>query len=418
MSALIVLLCLQAGPQDLVEQALGEESRSRRRALIARLRKFGVVEVEKAVRTRTYGDPKLERGTIVVRSSRTDHADKPFTYAVHIPEGYDAAKPWPLIVTLHGANKEGRPDAGEWWIKTWLRTPAAKERFIILAPTTTKHTWSCRPGHSLVFTPLRELMSELHIDPDRIYLDGMSMGAGGTFDLTENYPDRWAAIGPRCNVPETRRKRDGSFIPMLCENFRNVPVYWVLGTQDRSIPIEFAHPARDALKAMKYDLVYREHPEGNHDWGLEKDEVVLAWYETKVRNPYPEEVVWKTFEKAFPGAYWLEVKDRTRVRTIITVHMDMLGKESERRAEFRPPALVRARREGNRIDVTCQEVRELRIFLSDAMVDLDQPVKITVNDRTLYDRKVRRSVDFLIEEAIRRRDRAMTFSAYVDLKVR
>ena len=66
----------------------------------------------------------------------------------------------------------------------------------------------------------------------------------------------------------------------------------------------------------------------------------------------------------------------------------------------------------------CEEVRKLRIYLDDEMVDLDRPVTITVNGRTLHDKKVKRSVDVLIEEARRRGDRSMTFSAFVELKIR
>jgi hypothetical protein len=100
------------------------------------------------------------------------------------------------------------------------------------------------------------------------------------------------------------------------------------------------------------------------------------------------------------------------------VHLDMKGQESERRTELRPPAVVRARRKGNAIDIACEEVRELRVWLDDAMVDLDKPVAITVNGRKMHDMTVKRSIDVLIDDVRHRRDRAMTFSAFVDLKLK
>ena len=95
----------------------------------------------------------------------------------------------------------------------------------------------------------------------------------------------------------------------------------------------------------------------------------------------------------------------------------MKGQESERRTELRPPALVKAKRKGNTIEITTEEVKELRVYLDDAMVDLDKPVSITVNGRKMHDGIVKRSVDTLIDEARRRHGTAMTFSAYVDLMI-
>ena len=289
---------------------------------------------------------------------------------------------------------------------------------ILVAPTTTRHTWGSRPGHSIALSALAEVLRELHVDPDRVYLDGMSMGAGGAFRLAEHHPDRWAAIAPRCNVPDVRQKQDKTFVPMLCENFRNVPLYWVVGAKDEKIPLPAARAARDALAALKYDVVYREHAEGGHDWSIEKDDDVLAWLEKQRRKPYPEEVVFKTWENAFARSHWIEILKRTDAPPFVAVHLDMFGKESERRTEYRPPVLVRARRSGNAIDVTCEEVRELRVWLDDEMVDLDKPVTIHVNGKKLHDATVKRSVDALIDEARRRGDRGMTFSASVDLKPR
>jgi hypothetical protein len=96
----------------------------------------------------------------------------------------------------------------------------------------------------------------------------------------------------------------------------------------------------------------------------------------------------------------------------------MKGAESERRTELRPPALVKAKRKGNAIEIATEEVLSLRVYLDDAMVDLDKPVTITVNGRKLHDGVVKRSMDVLIEEAHKRHDLGMTFTAIVDLKVK
>jgi dienelactone hydrolase len=391
---ILLLLALQAEP---VEKALLEEDGTKRAAL---LRGLDVAAVEKALRSPVYGPP---------RGGPTD-------FALHVPAGYDPSKPWPLLVTLHGHNPEGRASAGADWIRTWLRSAAAD--YLIVAPTTTRHTWGSRPGHEIVLAAVGETLRRYHVDPDRVYLDGMSMGGGGAFRLAEHHPDRWAAIAPRCNVPDVRMKQDRTYVAMVPENLRNVPVYWVVGAKDPLIPLAAAHAARDAYAALKYDVVYREHSEGGHDWSIEKDADVLAWFATKRRTPYPEEVVWKSYEQSFTRSHWIEVLKRKDAPPLVTVHLDMKNQESERRTEYRPPVLVRAKRSGQTIEVVCEEVRELRVWLSDAMMDLDRPVVVTLNGRKVHDAVVKRSVETLVDEARRRGDRSMIFSACVDLKPR
>ncbi|MBI4564729.1 MAG: hypothetical protein HY716_08585 [Planctomycetes bacterium] len=418
MTALLLLALAQVPLQDFVERALAENDREKRRALCAELRRHEFSAVERCVRTRTYGEATCPLGEVVERRSKTLHDGEAFGYAFHVPRSYDPAKSWPLLVTLHGTNRGGHDKAGSGWIRMWLRNAAVRERFIVLAPTTVRHTWSSRQGHSHVLTAIDELTRELNVDPNRIVLDGMSMGAGGTFDLAEYVPDRFAAIAPRCGAPDVRRKKDGTLIPMLCENFSNLPIHWVVGAKDQLIPIDIVRAAKDAIAALKYDLDYREHADGGHDWTLGNDAEIAAWFEERRRRTYPDEVVWKTYEKAFPGAYWVEATKRTNAQPILVTHLDMSGRESETRAEFRPPVLIRARRAGNAINVTCEEVKQLRVWLDDAMVDLDKPVVITVNGKKVHGSKVKRSIDTLINEARRRRDRAMTFSAYVDVRLR
>lgn len=407
----MIFLALFLAQTDLAGQAIREEDKDKRQAIVAQLRKLEFAAVEKAVRESPRGPTKLEVGKVLERQSKSDLDGEAFTYAVHLPPAYDPAKAWPLLVTLHGTGGNGTA-----WIQTWLRT--VRDKYVVIAPTTPRHTWGARQGHFYALTAIREMMDELRIDGDRIYLDGMSMGGGGAFRLAEHFPDRWAAIGPRCNVPDIRVKKDKTFVTMLAENFHGVPVYWVVGAKDEKVSIELARAGKTDLEAAKGELVYREFPDGGHDWSLEKDEAVLDWYDKHARNPYPEDLVWKSYEKIFARAWWVEVTRRTDPPPMIIVHMDQKNQESERRTELRPPAVVKAKRKGNALEITTEEVLQLRVWLDDAMVDLDKPVTITVNGRKLHDGMVKRSVDTLIDETRRRHDTSMTFSAYVDLKVK
>lgn len=406
---MLALLLLLAQEEGAVDRALAGDA-----AALAELRRLDAREVEKSLRGRRGGTPGFETGKPVDRVLKAGGEE--FLAGVHVPAAYDPAKSWPLLLTLHGTNRGDDPRAGPAWLRTWLRCPELRERYVVVAPTTVRLTWGNLGAHERIFAALEDAVRNCNVDPDRIYVDGMSMGAGGAFNLAEHYADRWAAIAPRCGAPHLRQRKDKSYVVMLAENFRNVPQYVVFGAKDAVVPVAYARAGRDAMEALKYPIVYREHPEGGHDWGMERDADVVAWLDRQVRPAYPEEVVWKSYEKAFLRAYWVEIVRRSDVRGVPAVHMDVHGKEAERRTEFFPDALIRAKRSGNAIEVATQEVKEFKLRLSDAMLDLDRPVVVTWNGRKVHDKVVKRSVDVLMGDYLKRRDPGMTFTAEITIR--
>src|SRR5205085_675768 len=146
---MIALLLALVAQGDLAERAVREDDKDKRAALVTQLKKFDVAAVEKVLRSPSRGPSPLEVGKILERSSKSDLDAEDFRYAIQVPATYDPAKAWPLLVTLHGAGGNGLD-----WIRTWSRTAGSK--YVIVAPTTPKHTWAARQGHYYVLTALRE----------------------------------------------------------------------------------------------------------------------------------------------------------------------------------------------------------------------------------------------------------------------
>ncbi|HZE47090.1 MAG TPA: phospholipase, partial [Xanthobacteraceae bacterium] len=58
------------------------------------------------------------------------------TFSLYVPEYYDAARAWPLVVAMHGGSGNGGA-----FLWSWLRE-ARTRGFILLAPTASGSTWS------------------------------------------------------------------------------------------------------------------------------------------------------------------------------------------------------------------------------------------------------------------------------------
>src|SRR5262249_31760438 len=74
-------------------------------------------------------------------------------------------------------------------------------------------------------------------------------------------------------------------------------------------------------------------------------------------------------------------------------------------------------RTGNRVDARCRGVASFRLLLSPAQFDLDRPVTVVVNGRTVFEGIAQRSVRTLLEWAARDNDRTMLFAAELPVSV-
>jgi acetyl esterase/lipase len=119
-----------------------------------------------------------------------------YPYLVDLPHGYDSdpGKRWPLILFLHGGNEKGknlqpvRESGLAGLIARGKQIPA-----IVISP-------QCPWGEDWNALVLSQLLDEVsvkyRVDPDRIYVTGVSSGGNGTWDLALAHPERFAAIVP------------------------------------------------------------------------------------------------------------------------------------------------------------------------------------------------------------------------------
>ncbi|HKP55127.1 MAG TPA: PHB depolymerase family esterase [Polyangiales bacterium] len=133
--------------------------------------------------------------------------DKPLPYAglsrsyrVHVPRGFDATKPQPLVLVLHGLSVDGP----QMQIMSAFDSVADKHGFIVVYPTSDSGSWNaggcCNPEgpDDVAFMRLvvDQVKVQLCVDPKRIYATGMSNGALMSQLLGCKAADLFAAIAP------------------------------------------------------------------------------------------------------------------------------------------------------------------------------------------------------------------------------
>ena len=160
------------------------------------------------------------------------------SYVLHVPTGYDASRPTPLVLAFHGIGL----NAEEMIRISGLSKQADISGFIVAYPNGTGENKSWNGGHccgeaaknnvddvGFVRALIDELAALINIDPGRVYATGFSNGAIMVYRLACELSDRIAAIGP---VSATQILDD----QQACQPTRSVPVIHFHGTADRLNP--------------------------------------------------------------------------------------------------------------------------------------------------------------------------------------
>jgi len=175
------------------------------------------------------------------------------SYVVHVPPKYDAKKPTPVVLALHGAAMNGPMMA----TFSGLNEKSDDAGFIVVYPngtgTSVFLTWNSGglpksmsnkvDDVAFVGKLLDDLATVTNLDSKRVYVCGMSNGAMMSYRLAAELSDRIAAIAPvagTVTVTETKPKRP-------------VPVIHFHGTKDTFVP--FDKPKERAPQFMKLKSV-------------------------------------------------------------------------------------------------------------------------------------------------------------------
>jgi predicted peptidase len=108
--------------------------------------------------------------------------------------------PRPLILFLHGAGESGTNNTLQVNGNIDNLLAEAKRRDAFLYAPQTNATWAGATTTDRVMSMIDRALGEFNVDASRLYVTGLSMGGGGTWNILNRYGERFAAGVPICAV--------------------------------------------------------------------------------------------------------------------------------------------------------------------------------------------------------------------------
>jgi predicted peptidase len=105
-----------------------------------------------------------------------------------------------LILSLHGSGESGTNNTGQINSNIDDLLAEAKRRGAFLYAPQTNGGWASTTILDRVMTMVDRAVAEQNVDNDRLYVTGLSMGGGGTWNMLHRFGDRFAAGVPICAV--------------------------------------------------------------------------------------------------------------------------------------------------------------------------------------------------------------------------
>ena len=204
----------------------------------------------------------------------TDKDGKTQQYRLMKPDNYDPQTKYPLVLFLHGAGECGKDNEKQLvhGVAEFAKEGNRKKHpCFLIAPQcpNMKLGWSdfrAKPGTSakgqsepgrLAVELVESIQKEYSIDPNRLYITGLSMGGFGTWDIITRHPDMFAAAVPIC----------GGGDPTKADKIAKLPIWVFHGGADNVVNPERSREMVEAIKKAGGNAKYTEYPKvGHNSW--------------------------------------------------------------------------------------------------------------------------------------------------------
>lgn len=205
-------------------------------------------------------------------NQRIEIGDETRSYRLIVPKTVDLSKPASLVVAFHGMLIDSKDVMPKY---TRLNATAEDKKFIIAYPEAVGKSWGItaeKVNSDLEFFDalIAQVTEDYEIDPDRVFVLGMSNGGYFAHLIGKERSQTVAAVASHSGPLGLQ-----TLLGVRAE--RKFPVLIIHGDKDPIFPIEFARENRDKYKREGHEVKYVELPGQGHMWATKADINETIW---------------------------------------------------------------------------------------------------------------------------------------------
>jgi hypothetical protein len=323
-------------------------------------------------------------------------------YLVRLPSEYHHGRAYPVLIVLThtGVNAEDiiGPLLGE----------ADKNGYVLVVPEWTgafdKGGWGWKgEDHVWVTAALRDAVRHFTVDNDRVFLLGVGEGANMAMDVGASHPDLFAGVIPMCPMPDWT----GLFV-QYWKNAQKLPFFVVSGEMD-PVGAKVLQKLYDQWTKYGYPSIWSVYKGRGVEWFASEAPTLFDWMNRKARATPAATLKdvtnlgrqrWQIMREGDNRFYWLQAD---------------VVRPGRNGGAIVPATLLGDLRGNNLVDVRCEKVGHVTIWLSsDLIPDWTRPIRVQINGSipAAYPRVgkvVQPNLEVLLEDYHARGDRRMLF---------
>jgi predicted esterase len=352
-----------------IQENLANPGKPDAKVSVPHLIEIGEAELEALLDDLDRGEDRLaQQQGMVLRALSVSGQDHPQPYAVHVPKGYDAGRPWPLFIYLHGGG--GQVNQARYALERLAQASASSqpaappafappsmiEQMLKIWLPRRGGNWAESINEDSVLAAIEDVKRNYNVDADRIYVQGFSLGGFATMHYATRFPGLFAGAAP------SGMTWDYDLLP-LAENLAHLPVFLCHGSRDDTCPVENSARLFEKLKSLSFDAIFQEEVQVRHQTTNLARAAQEAWLLTKTRNPWPDKVTYVTDNPRYHRAYWIDI-----------LQLAALSEESRARIEA-------VRDSPGHFTIHTQGIVSFAILLAEAIAPPSQSVTVSINDQ-------------------------------------
>jgi len=272
---------------------------------------------------------------------------------------------------------------------------------------------------------IQHVRSLYPVDPNRVFLAGLSNGAIGAYLTAMFNPDYFAGVIP---IAGSITERYMHFLV----NLIHTPLYSIQGRHDPIFPIHYSQRIQKIMADLQYPAVFREHEQKTTAHGghfLPEDEMpaLVAWMERQHRVVHPAKLRMVREANHLGPIQWARVSRGYRLAAL-----QIPGPEPEPIVvnDGKIATLIAERLENNEFEIQGKNLLEHELYLNPDLIDYSRPVLVTYQDiqeeqgkwitgsrRVVFQGKVEPDLEVMLRGYKERRDPDLLFETILRISV-